>query len=102
MSTKFASRVPPAKLVVLAAQQQHHTSPIWIVDTGATHHVTPDINNLSYYSKYEGPDSIHVGNGEGLPIANTGSTFLTTSNHSFSLQNILHVHHMQHNLLSVK
>lgn len=77
MSSKFVGKIPPTKLVALVAQQNSYcpsTSPTWIADSGATHHVSHDISNFSTYSKYEGSHSIYVANGEGLPIFNTSST----------------------------
>jgi hypothetical protein len=33
------------------------TNANWILDSGANHHITADLNNLSLHSNYEGPDS---------------------------------------------
>ncbi|KAL6347777.1 hypothetical protein AAG906_026306 [Vitis piasezkii] len=64
-------------------QQQlevHHTSfgnlssSNWIVDSGASHHVTGDLTNLSHHQPYEGPDNIILGDGSGLEITYTGSS----------------------------
>ena len=40
-------------------------NPYWIMDLGASHHVTADLNNLSLYSNYGGLDEIIVGDGAG-------------------------------------
>ncbi|KAA8516120.1 hypothetical protein F0562_019299 [Nyssa sinensis] len=40
----------------------------WILDLGATHHVTTDLANFSLHSPYEGSDVVVVGNGAGLDI----------------------------------
>lgn len=45
----------------------------WFFDSGATHHITSDLNSLSTYDNYNGQDSISVGNGSTVPIQNTGS-----------------------------
>ncbi|CAI8616456.1 unnamed protein product [Vicia faba] len=37
----------------------------WILDSGANHHITADLNNLSLHSTYEGPDSVTIGDGSG-------------------------------------
>ncbi|KAL5724761.1 hypothetical protein ACHQM5_007981 [Ranunculus cassubicifolius] len=44
----------------------------WVPDSGATHHLTSDFNNLQVSSAYEGPDQIRVGNGANLPIEHSG------------------------------
>ena len=43
-----------------------------------------------------------VGNGSGLPIANTGSTTLTAQNSTFQLKNVLHCPDVPVNLLSIQ
>jgi hypothetical protein len=49
----------------------------WYPDSGATHHVTSDLQNLNHrYIKYTGSDQVHIGNGNGLTIQNTGDTFI--------------------------
>jgi gag-polypeptide of LTR copia-type len=45
----------------------------WIVDSGATHHVTNDLSNLSSFFSYKGSDKLHIGNGIGLDISHIGS-----------------------------
>ncbi|KAL5778583.1 hypothetical protein ACOSQ2_009320 [Xanthoceras sorbifolium] len=45
----------------------------WFVDSGATNHITSDLNNLSLKSEYKGNDRLAVGNGQLLPISNVGS-----------------------------
>ncbi|CAN6704071.1 unnamed protein product [Malus baccata var. baccata] len=37
----------------------------WIVDTGASHHMSPDVTVLTRAAPYEGTEKIVVGNGEG-------------------------------------
>ncbi len=64
----------------------------WYPDTGATHHITSDLSNLNLQSEeYTGPDQVHVGNGQGLPISNLGSSNLSYPLSSFQLHNVLHV-----------
>ena len=49
----------------------------WVMDSGALNHVTNDLNNLSLYFEYRGPDEILVGNGSSLKITHNGSTQIT-------------------------
>ncbi|CAH9129975.1 unnamed protein product [Cuscuta epithymum] len=37
----------------------------WLFDSGASHHVTSDNNNLPTYTDYGGPDAVHLGDGSG-------------------------------------
>ena len=73
----------------------------WYLDSGATHHVTNDINNLSSYMPYEGTDSLFIGNGSGMEISHVGSAQLTFSNYTFLLHDVLHVPLFTKNLLSL-
>ncbi|RVW17904.1 Retrovirus-related Pol polyprotein from transposon RE1 [Vitis vinifera] len=61
----------------------------WLLDSGASHHVTTDLHNLALHSPFDGTDEIMIGDGSGLPISHTGSTSLTTPSHSFTLSNVL-------------
>ncbi|KAL5722651.1 hypothetical protein ACHQM5_006144 [Ranunculus cassubicifolius] len=73
----------------------------WIPDSGATHHLTADLNNLQLQSPYTGPDTIRVGNGNNLSISHTGrSTFQVGTRH-YVMNNLFHVPSISSNLLSV-
>ncbi|KAJ1698573.1 hypothetical protein LUZ63_007085 [Rhynchospora breviuscula] len=95
-----------------APQQQHqalvaepsttanHTTS-WYLDSGATTHVTPDINNLSHTQPYQGTDTVHIGNGSGLTISHVGYTVLWVNSIPIKLNNVLYVPTITKNLLSV-
>ncbi|MCD7470509.1 hypothetical protein HAX54_010434 [Datura stramonium] len=44
----------------------------WLSDSGATHHIRPDISSLHHVEDYKGMDQVHVGKGQRLPIHHTG------------------------------
>ena len=70
-------RVKPApKTVPVAncATSSRNQNPNWLFDTGASHHVTIDLQNLSIRSNYEGLDDIILGDGSGLKLTNVGTT----------------------------
>jgi len=72
----------------------------WYPDTGATHHITSDLNNLNLHSEaYDGHDEIQVGNGTRLVIKNTG---ISTLSPNFILRSVLHVPQITKNLLSIQ
>jgi hypothetical protein len=72
----------------------------WYHDSGSTHHLTNDLSNLSMCAEeYAGSDQIRVGNGQGLQIHHTSSTCLPSKLHKFFLQFLLHVPHIQKNLI---
>ena len=70
------------------------SGPLWYPDTGGTHHITHDSTVFNKKQNYTGPDTVQLGNGSNLPIYNVGSTSLynASSNHLFTLNNLLHVH----------
>ncbi|XP_019153452.1 PREDICTED: uncharacterized protein LOC109149916 [Ipomoea nil] len=110
-------RLPPAQSGVhtapqpqahVAYQQQQHdltTAPfsnIWLPDTGANAHVTPNVNGLAGVETYTGGDTLQVGDGSGLDIQNTGSVSLNTQSRSLFLKHVLHVPKLRASLLSVQ
>lgn len=70
-------------------------------DTGASHHVTINLNNMHLYSEYNGPEEVQIGDGTGLKISHVGSTTLPTPTTMFNLRDVLSVPHAKHNLISV-
>ncbi|KAH0661799.1 hypothetical protein KY284_026730 [Solanum tuberosum] len=88
-------------------KQAHLASPLaivdpaaWYFDSGATHHVTSDMANLSLQT-YTGNDGLAVGNGMKIHISHTSSSILSTHTQPIHLNNILHVPQISKNLLSV-
>ncbi|KAL9425249.1 hypothetical protein AB3S75_032230 [Citrus x aurantiifolia] len=51
----------------------------WYIDSGATHHLTNNLQNLNLGKEYSGNQLLHVGNGQGLYISHIGYTCLPTS-----------------------
>lgn len=47
--------------------------PAWYVDSGATNHITADLNNLALRTDYKGKEKFLVGNGQSLHISHVGS-----------------------------
>ena len=61
----------------------------WYLDSGATNHITVDLNNLSLQHDYKGKDKITIGHGHTLSISHTGSTLISSSDKHLLLNNIL-------------
>jgi hypothetical protein len=72
----------------------------WVADSGATHHTTPSVGNISNLRPLasSNPSSIIVGNGSSLPITSVGDLILLGP---FYLNNILLAPDMVQSLLSV-
>ena len=59
--------------------------PSWYIDSGATNHITPDINNLSTSHEYRGTMKLAVGNGHTLPISRIGHLEIISNAESGSI-----------------
>ncbi|XP_010428922.1 PREDICTED: uncharacterized protein LOC104713484 isoform X2 [Camelina sativa] len=55
----------------LATTQQYNPGN-WLLDTGATHHLTSDLNNLALHQPYTGGEEVTTADGSGMPISHTG------------------------------
>lgn len=83
------------------AQASQHPSDAWLLDSGATHHLTSDLHNLALHQPYSGDDSVLIGDGSGLQITHTGSLSLPSTSRNLLLNNVLSVPNIAKNLISV-
>ncbi|KAI0523042.1 hypothetical protein KFK09_005432 [Dendrobium nobile] len=93
------SRPPRA----LLANPSTTTNQDWILDSGASAHLTPDASQLYYPTAYHGSDTVSTANGSMIPIHTTGQGILPLPDtaRKLHLHNLLHVPSLTHNLLSV-
>ncbi|KAE8697242.1 hypothetical protein F3Y22_tig00110622pilonHSYRG00005 [Hibiscus syriacus] len=88
-------------------RQQGHTvaqcieTPAWLLDSGASHHVTADLGNLLLHAPYDGPDDTEIGDETGLHISKIDFTSIKTPSHTFQLNDVLFVPAMKRNLISI-
>ncbi|KAK2970476.1 hypothetical protein RJ640_028565 [Escallonia rubra] len=73
----------------------------WFSDTGATAHITEDPGKLSNLVRYQGSDSVMVGNGNKLHISHIGDEKIKSGHSVIPLKDVLVVPHIQKSLLSV-
>lgn len=71
---------------------------IWIIDSGATDHMTPYMSYLSSYSLLPNKHHITVANGSQTPIVESDNIRLSPS---LRLNHLLHVPKLSNNLLSI-
>jgi hypothetical protein len=83
------------------ASNSSGSSQVWLTDSGATNHMTIDLNNLTLASPYPTTDTIHIANGEGLTVSHIGQSVICSSMSSLKLDSILLVPQLTQNLLSV-
>ncbi|PKU67431.1 Retrovirus-related Pol polyprotein from transposon TNT 1-94 [Dendrobium catenatum] len=96
---------PPAEpsRALFTQPTQNNSTAEWILDSGATSHLTADSETLQQPTAYAGSDTISIANGNTLPIQHQGQGLLPLPNtpRKLYLQNILHVPALSHNLLSI-
>lgn len=64
-----------------------YNTSLWLLDSGATHHLTSDLNNLAIHQPYGEGEQVAIVDGSGLQITHTGSASLSTS--SLALKDVL-------------
>jgi hypothetical protein len=103
MDYSFQGRHPPPQLAAMVAQSNNvYEDPQWFADSAANAHITQDLENLNVQQPFQQNDTVAVGNGAALTIANSGSTTLHSSNSSFHLNNVLHCPQSAANLVSIQ
>jgi hypothetical protein len=73
----------------------------WYFDTGATDHVTGELEKLTVRDKYKGGDQVHTASGSGMEIAHIGHSVIKTPYRNLHLKNILHAPQATKSLASV-
>jgi hypothetical protein len=73
----------------------------WYTDTGATDHITSNLEKLAIHDKYHGGDQIRTANGAGMNINHIGHAIVPTPSRDLHLRNILHAPQARKNLVSV-
>ena len=88
-------------LAMVASFSNSSANESWYLDSGASHHLTQNLGNLTSTSPYTGTDRVTIGNGKHLSISNIGSKQLHSHTHSFRLKKVFHVPFISANLISV-
>ncbi|PKU66732.1 Retrovirus-related Pol polyprotein from transposon TNT 1-94 [Dendrobium catenatum] len=87
------------KALAATSDTKNHNE--WYLDSGASSHMTNNTENLISSASYQGSDSITIGDGSHIQIANTGSGILPTPSRKLKLANLLHIPKISYNLLSI-
>ena len=109
MNFAYQGKHAPAKLASMVASSMVATAnsasantSSWLIDTGCSDHVTPDLSQLSSTSQATAShETAIVGNGQELPMTHIGNAKLQIPFHCFRLDNILKVPDLASNLLFV-
>jgi hypothetical protein len=89
---------PPSAVV---ASTSYTVDTNWYNDTGATDHITSDLDRLTVRERYNGGEQVQVGNGAGLQILHIGHSSIESNDRALALRDVLHVPNITKNLLSV-
>jgi hypothetical protein len=73
----------------------------WYTDSGATDHITGELDKLTMHDAYNGTDQIHVGNEAGMEISHVGTSIIPTHSRNLALNNVFHDPTSSKNLISV-
>jgi hypothetical protein len=73
----------------------------WYADSGATDHVTGDLDKLVIRAVYNDNDHIYTASGTCMHIKHVGQSLICTPYHDLKLNHILHVPQSSKNLASV-
>jgi histone deacetylase 1/2 len=73
----------------------------WYVNTGATDHITSELEKLTVRDKYHGNEQVHTTSGSGIKISYVGRSLFHTPDRNLILDKILHVPQANKNLASM-
>jgi hypothetical protein len=98
---RFEENFVPDEKHASAAMNSYNVDTNWYTDTGATDHITGELEKLAVREKYNGVDQIHTANGAGMPISHIGQSTIHTPARNLHLKDIMHVPSTKKNLVSV-
>ena len=68
LTTEKVQEIIISALSALGMQGNNFLSPSWIIDSGASNHMTSSFDTLSKFQTYIGSEHIQIANGSRLPI----------------------------------
>jgi hypothetical protein len=93
--------VPDSRHSAAAATSSYIVDNDWYADSGATDHITCELDKLVVCDKYNDTEKVHTTSGAGMKISHTGNFFIHTSTHTLKLCNVLHVPKATKNLMFI-
>jgi hypothetical protein len=87
--------------ISVAAIHAYGVDTNWYTDTGATDHITGELEKLDVRAKYNRNELVHMASGSGMNITHIGHSVISTPEHNIILRNIHHVPETTKKLLSV-
>lgn len=84
---------------MITCNSAHVDSSVWIVDTGATNHMTPDFGILKNVKTSRANVTVNLPTGAKADVTHVGDVYLECG---LNLLNVLYVPVFTHNLLSIR
>jgi hypothetical protein len=75
---RFEEDCVPEEKHAGATMNSHTVDNNWYTDTGATNHITGELEKLAVREKYNGADQVHTANGAGMDIRHIGQSTIRT------------------------
>ncbi|KAK1663765.1 hypothetical protein QYE76_051924 [Lolium multiflorum] len=94
------SFVTPEPQANAATTGSHGVDPHWYIDTGATDHITGELEKLVVRDRYNGNEQVHTASGQGMAIQHIGHATFHTPDRPIHLKNVLHVPQATKSLVS--
>ena len=77
--------------VVAAAEGSYGVDTNWYLDSGATNHLTGELEKVTLHEKYHEKDQIHIASGAGMSICHIGHSVIRTPSRKIHLHKKIHV-----------
>jgi len=98
---RFDQNYTPPSKSTSSATTSYGVNTNWYLDTGATDHITGELDKLTFRDRYTGGDQVHAANGSSMEIGHIGHGTLQSPTSSLNLHNILHVPQASKSFVSV-
>jgi hypothetical protein len=98
---RFDEDYAPDNRLVTMACPSTSTDPNWYLDSGATDHITDELEKLTMHERYNGNDQIRIANSAGMDINHIGKSVIPTSSCPLYLNHVLHVPHAHKQLIAI-
>ena len=82
-------------------QIEAHLTSSWYVDSGASKHITGDIDAFENFRSIDSPTSIKIADGKAYPVIGTREASVSSTKGEIKFQKVLYVPSVTKNLLSV-
>jgi hypothetical protein len=77
------------------------TDPNWYLDSGATDHITGELEKLTMLERYKDNHLVWAANGASMDINHIGKSIIPTTSHPLDLNHVLHVPRVHKHLVSI-